>query len=877
MSIENKKTLPENLEKLEKYSENYTRAAKNFKGIWDSLDRKSKKNLKREELDKFIYENIFSSINLIYGGKLFDEKSKKDKEELIRFLNSNKEEKDLLERIFSRLEDSQPFKEEFERKFGVSAEVLKSYLGLTKENIRFLYESSKEIKGTNREKLKEFILLQMISTEKELAETFEKKGFLKGIIDKYKKWGKTSKILFGLATYGLGLFAGSFIHSGSFSPEIVGLIAKKVGLRAGVITGLGGVYSLLDKIGIKKDKVATILLGVGAVGGSLLSGFWLPAVTIGGLTLTKLGLSFLYEKKKRKLTHPLRDTETLSEESSNKEQIDSFILRMEEKIKEEVGGLTKIERIKTFVEMFSSFLVGGAIGYNLSEVATEIKAPSKAADTTKATIDTAKVSPGDTTKATTPQTHGIEKTSQPPTEKTEQVTEKIEIVTAGKGDSVWKVIEKTLEKNFPAFKELNKEQKTYVIDYLKDEVLKDPSKYGIKEIEIVKAGNVEWVIAKISEKWGSGEEKTPLIELFKSKTLDAINKAKGLTDKQIESIRASNEAHEKSYLELLKVMKEKAAAKGAPSKEGIHQPPKAYEEEFLTKAHFKAAVENVTKQTPPKEGAPGKEEIEVTKEKPSLLPSNIELVPLKGMTARDLSLFNINNIEYLTPQAVILELPRLWKEVMYLMEKGYYNDLYTAKQAVAEFREKIELVKNEAMNSQWYIQKDAFELVKKDMESVLGKSVDETNIHTILNSYLEKVRSMMEESFYSKIFEPTLLKGVKDVLGEKVGSLVLHKDYRGEYLFDKVKVGEIEKFVKVDTSSIEKAQNFEELTKLTKEDPNKILPPSVKEIVSQPQHFETFKSFLLTLKSKFAIELPKSGDNSVLEFLMKKIRLEQKS
>ena len=862
-----KETLPENLKKLEEYSESYTRAAKNFKGIWDSLDRKSKKNLKREELDKFIYENIFSSINLIYGVNLFSEKSKKDKEELISFLNRNIQEKDLLERIFSRLEDSQPFKEEFERKFGVSAEVLKSYLDLTKENIRFLYESSKEIKGANKEndkeQLKEFILLQMISTEKELAETFEKKGFLKGIIDKYKKWGKTSKILFGLATYGLGLFAGSWLSSGGLPPEIVGLVAKKVGLRAGVVTGLGGVYSLLDKIGIKKDKVATIL-GLGAVGGSLISGFWLPAVTIGGLTLTKLGLSFFYEKKKRKLTHLSRETETLPEKSSNKEQIDSLILRMEEKIKEELGGLTKIERIKTFVEMFSSFLVGGAIGYNLSEVATEIKAPPKAEDTSKATIDTAKASPGDTTKPTMPQTHGVEKV--------EQVPEKIEIVAAGKGDSVWKVIEKTLEKNFPAFKELNKEQKTYVIDYLKDEVLKDPSKYGIKGIETVKAGNIEWVIAKISEKWGSGEEKTPLIELFKSKTLDAINKAKGLTDEQIKSIRASNEAYEKSYPELLKAIKEKPPAKG-----GIHQPPKAYEEEFLTKAHFKAAVENVTKQTPPKEGAPGKEEVGVTKEKLSLLPYNIELVPLKGMTPRDLSLFNINNIEYLTPQAVILELPRLWEEVMHFMKNGYYKDLYTAKQAVAEFREKIELVKNEAMNSQWYIQEDAFKLVKEDMESILGKSVDENNVHTILNIYLEKVRSMMEEFFYSKVFEPTLLKGVKDILGEKVSSLVLHKDYRGEYLFDKVKLGEIEKFFKVDTSSIEKAQNFEELAKLTKEDPSKILPPSVKDIVSQPQHFETFKSLLLTLKSKFASELPKSKDNSVLEFLMKKIRLEQKS
>lgn len=97
---------------------------------------------------------------------------------------------------------------------------------------------------------------------------------------------------------------------------------------------------------------------------------------------------------------------------------------------------------------------------------------------------------------------------------------------AGKGDSVWKVVENDLERNIPGFKGMTEAERTYVIDHYKDYVEADPAKFGLTDPDSIKAG------------WGK-----ELDGLFKNREelTRVIAEAKGLRPEQVENILRTNE------------------------------------------------------------------------------------------------------------------------------------------------------------------------------------------------------------------------------------------------------------------------------------------------------------------------------------------------
>ena len=67
----------------------------------------------------------------------------------------------------------------------------------------------------------------------------------------------------------------------------------------------------------------------------------------------------------------------------------------------------------------------------------------------------------------------------------------LEAVEAEKGDSLWKLIEKALEKDDnwgKFFKGLEEPRKTYIIDAIKDKIAADPSKFNLEDIDKINVG-----------------------------------------------------------------------------------------------------------------------------------------------------------------------------------------------------------------------------------------------------------------------------------------------------------------------------------------------------------------------------------------------------
>ena|GEM_PF-1528494 len=103
------------------------------------------------------------------------------------------------------------------------------------------------------------------------------------------------------------------------------------------------------------------------------------------------------------------------------------------------------------------------------------------------------------------------------------------VETVKRGDSSWKVLRRQLEARFgeeEAYKKLSPEQKTYLIDHLKDKIAANPKSFGLENADKLKVG-----------------QKIELTRLFEDK--DDINKAfekaQGLADKDIKNIAANNE------------------------------------------------------------------------------------------------------------------------------------------------------------------------------------------------------------------------------------------------------------------------------------------------------------------------------------------------
>lgn len=93
------------------------------------------------------------------------------------------------------------------------------------------------------------------------------------------------------------------------------------------------------------------------------------------------------------------------------------------------------------------------------------------------------------------------------------------------GNSTWKLLEKTLEHN-DKFKAMNEAQKTFVVSTLANELMEDPSSYGLHE-------NGDLLVG----------DKVDFTELFKDvKGTNAIlDKAEHLSDGQVKSIMENNE------------------------------------------------------------------------------------------------------------------------------------------------------------------------------------------------------------------------------------------------------------------------------------------------------------------------------------------------
>ena len=102
------------------------------------------------------------------------------------------------------------------------------------------------------------------------------------------------------------------------------------------------------------------------------------------------------------------------------------------------------------------------------------------------------------------------------------------IEIAQKGDSVWKMIGKDLQTHSgKTFSALSPEQKTYVIDALKDNVAQHHTEFGLKNIDKIKVG-----------------QKIDLSNLFKNKAdvTKIFEHAKHLTPDQLKNVAHNNEA-----------------------------------------------------------------------------------------------------------------------------------------------------------------------------------------------------------------------------------------------------------------------------------------------------------------------------------------------
>ncbi len=62
------------------------------------------------------------------------------------------------------------------------------------------------------------------------------------------------------------------------------------------------------------------------------------------------------------------------------------------------------------------------------------------------------------------------------------------IETAGKGSSVWSMIEHQLKSRVPNFENLKPAQRTWLIDYYKDQVVAHPETFGLKDPDLVQVG-----------------------------------------------------------------------------------------------------------------------------------------------------------------------------------------------------------------------------------------------------------------------------------------------------------------------------------------------------------------------------------------------------
>ena len=119
---------------------------------------------------------------------------------------------------------------------------------------------------------------------------------------------------------------------------------------------------------------------------------------------------------------------------------------------------------------------------------------------------------------------------------------------AHKGDSVWKMLEKQMDSRLgDDFDSLDKAQKIYIIDALKDKIAADPEKFGLTDIDKIPVG-----------------QKIDFSDIFQDRTevKDIVSKAVNLRPEQLENILKESEA-----------FKEKLAAKATEVVIPVSAPP----------------------------------------------------------------------------------------------------------------------------------------------------------------------------------------------------------------------------------------------------------------------------------------------------------------
>lgn len=203
------------------------------------------------------------------------------------------------------------------------------------------------------------------------------------------------------------------------------------------------------------------------------------------------------------------------------------------------------------------------------------------------------------------------------------------------GDSLWKFIGEQLEE-YEGFSELAAEQKTYVLDALKDQVAEAPEKFGLENPDILEVG-----------------QKIDLTELFEgseNNLAEFMEEAKNLSPEQLENIKEYNgeelEIEEEDGSE--EKIQEKTSAPAAeetasPNKEAeIKTPETAATSEAPTAAEASATPETSTipeAPAPASETLPapetGPEETTPPKETPQVTPEPAKTETLSGSPAAE--------------------------------------------------------------------------------------------------------------------------------------------------------------------------------------------------------------------------------------------------
>lgn len=193
-------------------------------------------------------------------------------------------------------------------------------------------------------------------------------------------------------------------------------------------------------------------------------------------------------------------------------------------------------------------------------------------------------------------------------------------ITAGRGDSVWKMAEKALAQKYGEnFAGLPEAERTYITDYIKDRIAENPAAFGLKDVDVVKIGQ------KID--FSRFLENDPLMK-------SVFSHAKNLTPEQMENILKNNEllrayhkAHPDVFLDSEKVNEIlsgqakdilETPAKPTPSEVGIG---KTMPQEAAAAPKTPAPGVEATETTPAPKATPEETEATPSPEPPKPAPS----------------------------------------------------------------------------------------------------------------------------------------------------------------------------------------------------------------------------------------------------------------